>query len=221
MISDILDLSKIEAGRIELYVEEFDVPELITELASTVQSLVEQGANTLVVRCSEELGFALGVSDYLTKPIDRNRLVTVLNRICGVDNRRVLVVEDDESTRKLLDRTLSRSGWIVSEAENGIAALSRVKENTPDVILLDLMMPEMDGFEFLHQLRQDDAYRNIPIIVLTAKDLTVHERNVLTGQVNRILQKGPLSRDALMTEVRNLINVYAGKPAALEETPKT
>jgi CheY-like chemotaxis protein len=98
----------------------------------------------------------------------------------------------------------------VDEAEHGRAALERLAVATPGIILLDLMMPEMDGFEFLQALRQREAWRGIPVIVLTAKDLTAEDRQRLNGLVARIVQKGGASRDDLLHQVRDLVAARVG-----------
>jgi GAF domain-containing protein/CheY-like chemotaxis protein len=149
------------------------------------------------------LGYALGAADYLTKPIDRERLVTVLGRY-----RRdlpVLVVDDDPDFRDLARRTLEREGYMVVEAENGRVGLLRLQDATPSVVLLDLMMPEMDGFDFVATVRADPAWRSLPIVVITAKDLSPEDHERLNGYVARVLQKGALSRETLLTEVRDLV----------------
>ena len=160
----------------------------------------------------KNLGYALGASEYLTKPVDRDRLLSVLERFCRTAKPGVaLVVEDDEPTRDLLRRMLEKDGWEVHEAGNGRAALESVRGRLPALILLDLMMPEMDGFEFLAQLRQNPDWKDIPVVVITAKDLTEEDRMFLTAGpmlsncVLRVLQKGKFSRDELLGEVRNLV----------------
>jgi CheY-like chemotaxis protein len=100
---------------------------------------------------------------------------------------------------------LEKAGWAVSEAENGRVALERVAENRPTLVLLDLMMPEMDGFEFAAELQRHSEWRSIPLVVLTAKDLTHDELLRLNGTVHQILDKGGCSREALMQQVRDLI----------------
>jgi len=157
----------------------------------------------LTIVDDRNLGYALGAADYLTKPLDRERLVAVLNRYQR--DLPVLVVDDDEGLRELIRRILEREGYRVVEAENGRAALARIREAPPGVILLDLMMPEMDGFEFVAEFRTQEAWRGIPIIVITAKDLTPEDHQRLTGYVERILQKGVESREALLHEVRELV----------------
>jgi PAS domain S-box-containing protein len=163
----------------------------------------------LTILDDNNLGYALGASDYLTKPIDRERLVAVLNHY-----RRdlpVLVVDDDPALRELIRRILEREGYRVADAENGRAALARIRETPPGLILLDLMMPEMDGFEFLAEFRKQDAWRMVPIIVITAKELTHEDHQRLTGYVERILQKGAASRDALLHEVRDLVSACVAR----------
>jgi CheY-like chemotaxis protein/anti-sigma regulatory factor (Ser/Thr protein kinase) len=157
----------------------------------------------LTIVDDRNLGYALGAADYLTKPIDRERLVAVLKKY-----RRdlpALVVDDDPVLRELLGRTLNAAGYTVVGAENGRVALERLRELAPSVILLDLMMPEMDGFEFLAALRGHEAWRGIPVVVVTARDLSSEDRERLNGRVERILQKGAYGREALLEEVRALV----------------
>ncbi|MBD0305518.1 MAG: response regulator, partial [Nitrospiraceae bacterium] len=125
----------------------------------------------LTIIDEKNIGYSLGASEYLTKPIDRQRLSALLKRYQS-DRRAALVVEDDEATRHALRTVLEKEGWEVREAENGRVGLDRVNEKKPDLILLDLMMPEIDGFEFSEEMRKQEAWRGIPIIVITAKDLT-------------------------------------------------
>jgi CheY-like chemotaxis protein len=149
-----------------------------------------------------QAGYTLGATDYLSKPVDWTRLSAVLAKH---RRGRILLVEDDAPTRELVRRMLERAGWTVDEAENGRVALERLAAATPGLILLDLMMPEMDGFEFLQVLRQREGWRAIPVVVLTAKDLTAEDRRRLNGLVARIVQKGAASRDDLLRQVRDLV----------------
>ena len=167
----------------------------------------------LTITSNQEMGYMLGASEYLTKPIDRNRLASVLERYrpSGPTDV-VLIVEDDAPTREVIRRSLQRQGWTVAEAENGKIGLERVSQQQPGLILLDLMMPEMDGFEFLDELRRHPSWQAIPVVVLTSKDLTPDERKTLSGKVERILQKGAYSREALLGEVRKIVAQCAGKP---------
>jgi PAS domain S-box-containing protein len=164
----------------------------------------------LTIVDEKNLGFALGASEYLTKPIDRERLAAILKRYAGAHGGRpVLVVEDDDATRALLRRAVETEGWEVREAENGRAALSRVEEQRPELILLDLMMPEMDGFEFLEALRAREEWQTIPVLVITSKDLSDEDRKRLNGGVQRIVLKGAKDRETLLAEVRELVAARA------------
>jgi CheY-like chemotaxis protein len=118
----------------------------------------------------------------------------------------VLLVEDDDAARQMLKAMLEKNGWQVNEAENGHVALERVAARRPNVILLDLMMPEMDGFEFVLSLHKHTEWRSIPVVVLTAKDLSAEERNRLSGKVERILLKGAFTREELLSNVRELVS---------------
>ena len=168
---------------------------------------------------NKNLGYALGATDYLTKPIDWDRLAGILQKHqCLHPPCTVLVVEDDADTRNLLRRLLNRAGWMVLEAENGRVALQQVAERQPELILLDLMMPEMDGFAFLEALRQQNAWRSIPVVVLTAKDLTPNDRQRLNGYVEQILQKGVYSHQELLQEIQHLMAacIRSGRPGTQE-----
>jgi hypothetical protein len=151
-------------------------------------------------------GYALGASEYVTKPVDRKRLIAILEKHrSDSPPHHVLVVEDEAAMREMLRRVLEGEGWTVVEAENGRAALDRVAEERPALILLDLMMPEMDGFAFMDELRRREGWGTIPVVVVTAKDLTAEDRLRLNGYVHRILQKGAYDREELLDEVRDLV----------------
>jgi signal transduction histidine kinase/response regulator RpfG family c-di-GMP phosphodiesterase len=163
----------------------------------------------LTIVDDKNMGYALGAADYLTKPIDWGRLAVILQKYrCAHPPCTVLVVEDDADTREMLWRLLTKEGWAVTEADNGGVALQHMAESQPHLILLDLMMPEMDGFAFLEALRQQDAWRSIPVVVVTAKDLTPEDRRRLNGYVERILQKGAYSREVLLREIHHLVAAY-------------
>jgi CheY-like chemotaxis protein/two-component sensor histidine kinase len=151
------------------------------------------------------LGFALGASDYLTKPIDRERLADVLRQVRSRGGEEsVLIVEDDPGSRALMRKLFEKEGWSVSEAENGSVGLAAVEAKTPGLVLLDLMMPEMDGFEFVEHLRKRNGGLDIPVVVLTAKDLTEDDRRRLRGTVDNVLQKGDRASE-VVREVRRLL----------------
>ena len=158
----------------------------------------------LTMQDNQAYGYALGASDYLTKPIQRERLLNTLKKYRAASGT-VLLVEDDPEMREMMRLVLKREGWEVQEARHGRQALNCLQETIPDVILLDLMMPEMNGFEFMEELRKPPAWRSIPVIVVTAKHLTAADRNRLDGRVTSILQKGSYAFDTLLAEVRQLV----------------
>jgi signal transduction histidine kinase/CheY-like chemotaxis protein len=162
-----------------------------------------------------ELGFALGASDYLTKPLDWKALAPILKKHQQAEAREVLIVEDDEASRQMLRRILEREGWTVSEAENGRVALSQLATHLPRLILLDLLMPEMDGFEFVAELQRHPEWRSLPIVVISSVDITTEDRVRLGDQVEKVLQKGAYSREALLNEVRNLLAACAREKTAV------
>ncbi|MCI0902960.1 MAG: response regulator, partial [Chloroflexi bacterium] len=160
----------------------------------------------------KNLGYALGAAEYLTKPIDRGRLLSVLNKYKqDTTNGPVLVVDDDPAVREMVRRMLQKEGWEVALAENGRIALDMLDETAPSLILLDLMMPEMDGFEFIEELRRDDRWKRLPVVVVTAKDITAEDRQRLNGYVEKVVQKGSYSAESLLTELRGLVTAFAGK----------
>ena len=139
----------------------------------------------------QHMGMALGAADYLTKPIDRTQLLAAVERLAGrTPGAGILVVDDDTGTRRLLRQTLERSGWRVSEAAYGRVGLDSIARERPALVLLDLLMPELDGFGFLEALRERGAESPPPVIVITAKELTEEDRARLNGGVEAIVQKG-------------------------------
>jgi PAS domain S-box-containing protein len=159
----------------------------------------------LTMVSDKSLGFSLGASEYLTKPIDRERLHRALERHAPRATERILVVEDDDPTRDLLVRLLRSRGHTVSEATDGQAALESLADDRPTLIMLDLMLPKMDGFQFLHEMRGNPAWEDIPVIVVTAKDLTPDERERLATEADVVLRKGALDREALLRQVTTLL----------------
>jgi PAS domain S-box-containing protein len=146
-------------------------------------------------------GFRLGAADYLVKPVDPARLTAVLRRHQSDPSpRRVLVVDDDEGLRRRLRGLLEKDGWTVDEAADGREALDRLAAR-PSLVLLDLLMPAMDGFEFLDEFRRREEFRSVPVVVLTAKDLTAAEQDRLRGSIETVLRKGSLRSEQLLAEV--------------------
>jgi signal transduction histidine kinase/DNA-binding response OmpR family regulator len=161
-----------------------------------------------------ERGFTLGASDYATKPVDRRRLSQLLRKYTCTDGPcPVLVVDDDGAARAVTRTLLEKEGWTVSEAANGREALERMARERPGLILLDLMMPEMDGFEFTERVRNHPEWRSIPIVVLSGHELSGAERRRLNGNVESIIRKEGDSHEALLHQVRDLLHDWAAPRA--------
>jgi len=158
-------------------------------------------------------GYALGATEYLVKPIDRERLARVLRSYLARPDARVLVVDDDELERRTVRESLEREGWQVVEAGNGRVALERLAADRCDAMVLDLMMPEMDGFELLAELRGHDEWRAIPAVVLTAMDLTADDHRRLEGAVRRVVHKRAQPREELLHEVGEALAACVGRRA--------
>jgi len=159
----------------------------------------------LSVTQNRDLGCALGLAGYLTKPVDRARLLALLKECRRDSHQPILVVDDDANDRALLKAMLEGDGWTVSEAVDGKDGLEQMARQVPQLIVLDLIMPGMDGFQFALELRKNAAWRGIPIVVATAKDLSVSDRARLSGHVQQILQKGAFGRERLLAEVGELL----------------
>ena len=155
---------------------------------------------------NQSIGFSLGAVDYLIKPINRDRLVHAVEKCCPRGAlRHVLIVEDDGPTSELMGRALREIGCTVTQAENGRIGLERLNEALPDAILLDLMMPEMDGFEFIARVRAESRWRRIPVIVVTAKTLTTEDLERLNGHVQHLVHKGEYSGKAVLAALEELV----------------
>jgi signal transduction histidine kinase/CheY-like chemotaxis protein/HAMP domain-containing protein len=162
-------------------------------------------------------GMTLGAAEFLTKPIDRDRLIALLRPYqANLRRTRVLVVEDDPTQRERIRSWLESQQWQISEAENGRVALDRLADEVPDIILLDLMMPEMDGFQLITELQERPAWRGIPVIVITSLDLTAADRARLNSGVERILLKDSFDPAQLVAIVRG----YVAKTRQTQKVPE-
>ena len=146
-----------------------------------------------------------GASGFIKKPIEWKDLYSLLIQYDLTPNGKILVVDDDLSTRTLLEKMISKEGWVVKSAENGEKAFSLLKDNKFELIILDLIMPVMDGFEFLKKIKQYKKYAKIPIIVVTSKDLSKEDYDMLKGDVVRIVQKGSYKTDEILEFVNRSI----------------
>jgi len=162
-------------------------------------------------------GMALGAAAYLTKPIDRDKLIQIIRRFkAPVGPSRVLVVDDDPAQRERIRSWLEPQQWLLAEAENGQVALERLEDGPPDVMLLDLMMPEMDGFQVVAAMQKHPAWRRIPVIVITARDLTAEDRARLNSGIETVLMKETFNPASLVERVREA----AAKSRRLQQVPE-
>ena len=189
-----------DAITLDVMMPRLDGWEVLKRLKSTPET-----ANIPVVMCSivdnTGLGFALGASDYLTKPIDRRALTTALAPFRGSEGH-LLVVDDNDDVRNVLSRTLRREGWTVTECNDGEQALDWLESNDPDVVILDLLMPGISGFDVVDRMQADERWRDIPVFVVTAKDLTPADQQRLQGSVQRVLEKSGQALRQLSDELR-------------------
>ncbi|NKB71609.1 MAG: response regulator [Candidatus Latescibacteria bacterium] len=157
---------------------------------------------------NREMGYRLGADEYLVKPVDKDALVSVLQRFAGQD-RQVLVVDDDPLVVDLLRQLLEEEGWQVRSAGNGEEGLAAMGRQRPDLVLLDLMMPVVDGFEMLRSLRGNPVWNDLPVVVLTAKELTRQESEELRSQTTRVIEKEGLDPERLMEGLRQSLKNLA------------
>ena len=160
---------------------------------------------------NKDFGMVLGATEYLVKPIDHERLRAILRQLGPAPqagNATILVVDDDPAICDVVGSSLSSDGWRVLTAGDGEAALAAVAAEHPRAIVLDLMMPRVDGFDVLRSIRADPRTRDLPVIVVTAKDLTDDDRARLRGAAQRVLTKQALSIDELRDQVRALLGAH-------------
>jgi CheY-like chemotaxis protein len=164
-----------------------------------------------VIVCSivedEEKGFSLGAADYLVKPILEEDLLASLDRLNGDGSiREVLVVDDDPNDLRLLGKMITEQGrYKAILAEGGLAGWNAIKSKLPHAVVLDLFMPEMDGFTILEQLRNDEKLRNLPVIVITGADLTTEQHKQLDELGKRLLQKSSLREKELISTIESAL----------------
>ncbi len=183
--------------------------EILTELKSD-PVLADIPVIMVSIVDDKNRGFTLGANEYLTKPVNPDRLSETLKKL-HIDGEpgTVLIIEDDEPSRQLLRRLLSREGWKTVEAENSREGLEKLAGSNPSLILLDLMTPEMDGFEFVSRLQLQEQYRSIPIVVLTAMELTDDQKVLLSNHVAQVAYKASTSWTSLMSELTHIVNKTA------------
>jgi DNA-binding response OmpR family regulator len=175
------------------------------------------GIPVLVVTIVEDqrLVFALGASDYLGKPYDRGALIAKIHRLLPtLTGKRVLVVDDDPEARGMLTKMLKEEDAEVVAASSGDEGMTLVAQAPPDLVLLDLMMPGMSGFEMVARLRAQPASANIPVMIVSAKELTAEDVLTLNGHIQRFVAKGTIEPEGLTNAVRQMLGQSKTQGAA-------
>jgi CheY-like chemotaxis protein len=164
---------------------------------------------------NKELGYRLGAFDYLVKPFDREAILDTLARITSPAKERkpvrLLVVDDDPGVVNVVRQLLEDEPYEIQSASDGQEALRAIAREQPDIILLDLLMPRLDGFGVIEAVEQDPSYRDIPVVVLTAKTLTNDELAGLQQRVSRVMRKRALGREVLARQLRGVLQAYRQK----------
>lgn len=187
---------------LDLIMPEMDGWEVLAKLKEEVN---ETPVIIISIMDQREKALKEGAAEFLTKPVDWSRFLDSLKKYCRfMPPAPILVVDDDSPNRGALCRVLVRDGWRTQEAVDGADAILAVQKEIPSLILLDLVMPTMDGFDFILRLRENQKWQSVPILVLTAKELTQSEKNRLSGQVEKVFQKGNYTRNELLNEIRSL-----------------
>jgi CheY-like chemotaxis protein len=198
---DLARQSRPDLITLDLILPGMDGWQVLTELKSD-PGMSSIPVILITISDDKERGFALGASEFITKPIRREQLSEILQKYRKEQPvHSVLVIEDDPVTSDMMKTILDREGWEVETAGNGIAAIEQLTNKLPDLILLDLMMPQMDGFEFIVELRKREPWREIPVIVNTAKELTMEDVIQLNGRVTQIVRKGSDTMEQLLDHI--------------------
>jgi len=191
---------------LDLIMPEMDGLEVLQELKKRPETA---NIPVLIVSVSDdrETGIALGAVGFITKPVNKELLIAEINRIGGPSPYSIVVADDNEIDRNDMARAIEQEGMKAIIAENGNICMDLIKEAVPDILVLDLIMPEMDGFQVLDRVRSDPESRDLPVIVVTAKDLSAEEKKKLRGNVSSVLAKSHTTSTALLEKIRK---IFAG-----------
>jgi signal transduction histidine kinase/CheY-like chemotaxis protein len=166
------------------------------------------------------LGFSLGAAEYLIKPVTRDRLLEVLDRLALPGEGPILVVDDSPDTRAQVTEALTGSGHTVVAMSSGPEALAYLEADRPRLVVLDLMMPEMDGFEVLMRVRERYSSQELPVVVFTARDLSAQERETLAFATHKVISKARTPVDRLIDELRALLRTLRPTDDAESSPPE-
>ncbi|HEY9167652.1 MAG TPA: PAS domain S-box protein [Candidatus Kryptonia bacterium] len=178
--------------------------QILQELKSD-QDLKEIPVVIHTVVDNKALAVSLGAESYLVKPVEPAKIISLVRSYTGTSGGEILVVDDNEDFTQFLGSLLEKSSFTINTARNGIEAINFLHKKIPSLVFLDLLMPEMDGFEVVRQMSEDEKLREVPIVVLTAKEVTQEERALLTSKIKDIVQKEGLTREIILREVNKFI----------------
>jgi CheY-like chemotaxis protein len=206
---------------LDVLMDEMDGWEVLTQLKDD-PDLRHLPVVMITITPDEGRGFQLGATDHLTKPVDRDHLAGLLEKYrADAPALTVLLIDYDAEARDMTRAAIEEEeqDHEIYEAENGRAALDLIEEEdlAPDLVLLDLMMPEMNGFEFIEAVRERELLPDVPVVVLTAKNLTEEDVQRLDGSIEQIIQKGGYTRDGLLEVVQQRVAVFRDEQAATTE----
>ena len=171
---------------------------------------------------NKDLGFSLGAAEYLIKPVDRIKLINTVNACIPAEKdkgklMKILVVDDDEKAVKYMSAILENAGFEVLKAYRGKAGINLAMNSNPDLIILDLMMPEISGFDVIEKLRTHPTAKSIPIIICSAKELTPADKKVLNGNILAIVQKGTHTKEDLLAAIKKIEQLRVKKRNYLQK----
>jgi len=169
-------------------------PEL-KEIPVVIHTVVENKA----------LAVSLGAESYLVKPVQAEKIISVIRKFTGTDEGEILVVDDNEDFTNFLRNLLERSKFTIYTAKNGVEAIKLLHRTVPRLVFLDLLMPEMDGFEVVEKMYEDEKLKEVPVVVLTAKEVTEDERTKLNSKIKNVVRKEGLTREIILREVNKFI----------------
>lgn len=156
---------------------------------------------------NKRLGFSLGAAEYIVKPVEKQVLLRKLRNLEKTTTiKKVLVVDDEQDTVELIGSVLKETGYQIEVAYNSKDAVKTIKDFVPDLIVLNLTMPEVSGFDVIEYLKTEEGVKDIPLIVITRKDLTEKDIDELNGRIQGILNKGVLAKEDLLKEIKDTIS---------------
>lgn len=196
---------KPDAVILDVIMPERDGWSMLKEMKSD-PVLCETPVILATIVADREMGLAFGAVEHLTKPIDPTKLIATLEACAEGLEKEVLIVDDDAASRNLFRRILSREGWNVREASDGRRALSQLEEKKPTLMVLDIMMPNVDGFDVLKSVRSTEGLSDLPVIVATSKDLTRDELSWLKNNAGEVIRKGETGRSDLIAALKRQLD---------------